>query len=73
MKRVSRLVIPFAALLLLATLPSPAATCVGADPCLACRDCSQCRYCNSGKGSCGVLRNLTPEQQRKRLKKQAKA
>ena len=48
------------------------AWCVGADPCLACKDCSRCKYCNNGTGSCGVLRNLTPEQSRQRLHKKEK-
>lgn len=61
------------AILLLAAVPAPAATCVGADPCRACSNCSLCKYCTSGAGSCGVLRTLTLEQAKKRPQKGAKA
>lgn len=51
---------------ILFAIPLPAAVCKGEAPCKACRDCSRCHLCTSGKASCGVCRNQTAEQSRKR-------
>lgn len=60
-------------ILLASAIWSQAATCKGEDPCKACKDCSQCAYCNSGKGSCGVMRGQSGAQRGAAERKSQKA
>jgi hypothetical protein len=52
------LAIAFCGVISLAVAPKGyklAATCVGADPCLACANCKSCKHCRNG-GQCGTCK-----------------
>jgi len=48
--------------------PGSGRRCTGKDPCPVCRDCSACKYCHpkTGKGSCGVMRDQSGDEARRR-------
>lgn len=48
--------------------------CTGADPCPVCTDCSACKWCdpkNPKGGSCGVCRDQSGDEARRREKRRA--